>query len=609
MTELNLQISSAAPSSNGTGKLQLKQVQQRIDAFSPFDIAVRMQELQQLLADMNCVKLPVKARQALLDRVNGEVEDALPAYQKEVRHLSFPLPAESCSLYSVLQQLLNEAATAYKLLILDLLPKYAGKKDKTVLCRAMLQCIEYLSQQALQAYATYQDPPAAVWQDLNCLYAYAEKHQMSTLMVEPQADLSIGAAYARTLLLALANPYHFMQGEAYQAYEKLKQWAPAVHFQHPDELPEQAVQDLLIDRHFCDLASDNPPCYGIRGVTDSAADPRLLKLDELLAIIGRRMKVLALNFQRSLQLRSEWDLLHRLRDAWEKRRLRSEPRKIEHGAVKAIVGLSGCHHFYSGYLPFEPEKREVLLHGDDFSSAQSLSLVPTGDTPWLDHEVQTKLQSGEIRPRAYRFDTELIETDIWKKANTTGPRRDTALEKKVGELTLGTIFEFKLTNNSLGGEALQTQTGSPVQLRVGDLVAAFPHTGVDDNEPALHAIRWMHSESDRKLSMGLRRIHGDVTPVAVRALSAEAQYKSYARAFLLKNDKGHTSLIVPAGLFDFGNVILLNDAERLAPLRLESFVENTRAFAQFTFKPLDADAQVTDVIIDTLKDMLREEIS
>jgi len=609
MAELNLQISSCAPGTDGAQKLQLKQVQQRIDALSPFDIAVRMQELRQLLADINSVKLPVKARQSLLDRVNGEVEDALPAYLKEVRYLSFPLPAESCSLYSELQQLLNEAATAYKLLILDLLPKYAGKKDKAVLCRAILQCIEYLSQQALQAYAIYRDPPSAVWQDLNCLYAYAEKHQMSTIMVEPQADLSISGAYARTLLLALANPYHFMQGEAYQAYEKLKHWAPAVHFQHADEFPGQAVQDLLIDRHFCDLAIDKPPCYGIRGLTDSATDPRLLKLDELLAIIGRRMKVLALNFQRSLQLRSEWDLLVRLRDAWEKRLLRSEPRNIEHGTVKAIVGLSGCHHFFSAYLAFEPEKKEVSLHGDDFNSAQTLSLVPTEDTPWLDHEVKTKLDSGELRPRAYRFDTELIETDIWKKANTTGPRRDTALEKKVGELRLGTIFEFKLTNNSSGGEELQTLTGSPVQLRVGDLVAAFPHTGVDDNEPVLHAIRWMHSDTDQKLSMGLRRIHGDVTPVAVRALSAEVQYKSYARAFLLKNDKGQTSLIVPAGLFDFGNVILLNDAESLKPLRLESFVENTRAFAQFTFKHIDADAQVSDVMIDSLKEMLRKEIN
>lgn len=235
--------------------------------------------------------------------------------------------------------------------------------------------------------------------------------------------------------------------------------------------------------------------------------------------------------------------------------------------------------------------------------------MPTEETPWLDHEVKTKLDSGEIKPRAYRFDTELVETDVWKKANTTGPRRDTALEKKVGELTLGTIFEFKLTNNSVGGEELQTLTGSPVQLRVGDLVAAFPHAGVDDNEPVLHAIRWIHSDTDQILSMGLRRIHGDVTPVAVRALSAEAQYKSYAKAFLLKNDKGHTSLIVPAGLFDFGNVILLNDAECLEPLRLESFMENTRAFSQFMFKHIDADTQVSDVIIDSLKEMLREEIN
>ena len=77
MAELHLQISSCASRTDGAEKLRPKQVQQRIEALSPFDIAVRIKELRQLLVDMNSVKLPVKARQSLLDRVNIEVEDVL----------------------------------------------------------------------------------------------------------------------------------------------------------------------------------------------------------------------------------------------------------------------------------------------------------------------------------------------------------------------------------------------------------------------------------------------------------------------------------------------------------------------------------------------------
>lgn len=608
MAELQLQVPACPAGSHGTKKLKHKELHQRIEALPAFDVAARIMGLGQLLVEINGVSLAVKTRQSLVDRISAEVQDILLAYQKEVRHVSFPVSAGFYSLYSELQHLLNEFATAYKLLILDLLPEHAGKSDKVALSRAIQQCIEYLSQQALQAYAIYQDAPVSIWQDLHRLYAYAEKHNMSTVTVDHGPELSIGAAYGRIVLLATANPYHLMHGEVYQAYAKLKGWMPAVSFEHPRELSAQAMQELLIDRHFCDLAGDSPPCYGMKGITDSAEDPRLIKLDELLAVITNRMKLLALNCRRSLQLRSEWDLLCRLRDAWEKRQLRCEPRSLERGNVRAIVGLSACHHYFSGYKLFAPEDAEMSLHGEDVSNTKTLGLVPAEDTPWLDEEVINKLHAGEIKPRAYRFDVEHVETDIWKKANMSGPRWDTTLEKKVEESTLKRIFEFNHIDNSVGGDGLQSFPGSQVQLRVGDLVAAFPQGDVHDSEPVLHVVRWMHSDSEQNLCIGVRRSPGEVTPVAVRALSEEVQFKAYAKAFVLQSDEDRTSLILPAGLYESGNAVLLNDGDTLQILRLESLMENTRAFVRFTFKQFDVDDQLSEEIVASLKRLLRNEI-
>ena len=201
-----------------------------------------------------------------------------------------------------------------------------------------------------------------------------------------------------------------------------------------------------------------------------------------------------------------------------------------------------------------------------------------------------------------------METDIWKKANISGPRWDTALEKKVEQSTLERIFEFKHTDNSVGGDGLQSLPGSQVQLRVGDLVAAFSHGDASDSEPVLHVIRWIHSDAEQNLSFGLCRSPGEVTPVAVRALSEAVQFKAYAKAFILKSGEDPASLIVPAGFYESGNTVLLNDGDTLQILRLESLMENTRAFSRFTYKHFDVDCRLSEELGASLKRMLRDEI-
>jgi hypothetical protein len=401
-----------------------------------------------------------------------------------------------------------------------------------------------------------------------------------------------------------------MQGEIHQTFEYLKKWALAVHFEHPDELPPDSLHTLINGRYFCDLAGESSPAYGIEGITATPKDPRLLDLKEVLGIIEGRMKVLALNSRRSLQLRTEWDLLHRLRRSWEKRYIRNESRQFEHGTtVKAVIGLTGCHCFFAGYAAFEPEQAEITLHGENFQNTHTLSLVPTEETPWLDSDARAKLEAGIIKPRAYRFDAEDKENDIWKKAHSSGQRQITDLEKKVEERALGAVFEFRLINSSIGGEGLETTPESPAQLRVGELIAAFPHGEDDDGDLLLNVVCWIHSGPDRTLSIGLNHIQGKVTPIAVRTLDKQARYRDYARAFLVQDESGNASIIVPAGQFKCGSMILCLDEEQFEPIQLKCLVRNTRAFTQYTFKRIDIDGEISDEIISSLKQLLYKEIN
>jgi len=609
MAELELQI-PARPRNPPDGAQPAKgHVQGRIDALPPFDIRARLKGLRDILEDINGARLQGAARSALIVLIDPEIDDVISRYQEHTHHHSFPLPGKDYALYVELQQLLSEAALAYKVLIIDLLEEHGHDIKSHLLRQAVLRCIDYLAQRALQAYAIYEDAPPEVWKDLHQLYAYSERKRIETDVVEHLSDLSISGAYARALLLAVANPFHLMHGEIYQTYNHLQKWALAVRFENPAELMAAPVEELVVDRYFCDLATDALPGYGMRELAQVPRDPRLLNLSELVKIIDRRIKTLALSTRPTLQLRLETDLLKRLRDAWEKRQLRSEARSPEKGTtVKAIIGLSACHYFFSGHTPFRPEQSEIALHGDAFHTNQTLSLLPVDETPWLDSDVKTKLETGVINPRSYRFDAEHIDNDIWKKAHSSKRREDTALERGVEERTQGNVVRFRLLNTSSGGELLESIADSPVHLRVGELIAAFPHRSDDGDEPILNRVRWIHCDAERKLRLGLRHLEGEVTPVAVRATLSDARFRSYARAFLLEDEKLSTaSLITPAGLFECGETVLINHEDRIESVKLGKVLENTRAFTRFLFEPTPTDQQQNSDVIRSLKQLLYEE--
>jgi len=207
---------SAGP--DKSGHLQARQVKQRIDALPALDMVRRMGGLSDLLHDANRTLLAVDSQQALLDLVDPEIRDILSGYQAQAHHYAHPLSEQHLALYLRLQTLLSHAGLAYKRLVQDLLKQVGSESSQPTLRNAIMQCIDYLTQQALQAYAVYQDAPPSIWKDLHQLYAYAEKKQLATEVVEHLSDLSISGMYARALLLSIANPAHLLQGEIYQAY-------------------------------------------------------------------------------------------------------------------------------------------------------------------------------------------------------------------------------------------------------------------------------------------------------------------------------------------------------------------------------------------------------
>ncbi len=582
-------------------QLELKKIQQQIESLPTFDSLERMQGLSVVLAQINAATLSIEQRISLLTCVDGVVEGLFSFYQEAIRHHAFPLPVKPRALSATFQSLLGDAISAHKKLIQELIQRYDEDIPEDILHESILRSVNYLSQRALQSYAVYEPVPNTVWQDLHRLFAYSEQKQLLTKRVEHLSDLSVSGAYARVLLMELADPGHLMQGEIYQAYEYLRKWALAVRFEHPDELPPVPLNELIINRFFCDLGSDSPPDYGIEEIARIPADARLLRLDELQKIVSDRIKSLAEATERTLTQRLETELLERLLAAWKQRLPRCQLRQIRRGiTVKVIVGLSACHYFFSGYEPFEPEQVEVSLHGDSYSRKDSLSLVEVDEQPWLQSDAEAKLKSGVIKPRSLGFDLENTENDVWKKANIAPSKQETELERSIEQQSHGRVHKFSLVNTSSGGEGLESVSGTDVRLRVGELLAAFPYDN-DDDEPKLHVARWIRCESGEKLSIGLRRIEGDCKPVAVRAIDSQARYLEYARAFLLGDE---SALIVPAGQYETNSILVVNDGEQLQLFSLYSLLEHTRVFSRFGIKIIASTEQNASSITASLDQLL-----
>lgn len=607
MADLRRTIDPAGQSSGEQGKLNPQDVEAFLSGLPSFDLEARIAGLDSLLAKINTNSLNVDEQRVVLARLAPEIDELIADYSEQIHQYALPIPAKRHQRYVALQTLLGRGAAAYKRLIHDGLNDQSCEIQQHELREAVLRCIGYLGQQALQAYAVYREAPPQIWKDLHLLYAYSEQKQLATDVVEHLSELTIGGAYARVLLLALADPAHMLQGEIYSAYEKLAKWGLAVAFEHVEELPPGQQETLITGRYFVDLQGERPPGFAGEGVRTLPGNPRLLQLSEVLRIIDSRMKGLALESRRSLKVRAEWELLLRLRQAWEKRLVREETRKIQHGTtVKAIVNLSSCHYYFSGYQPFEPEKAEIGLHGEDFKNPQTLSLLDMEATPWLDADTESKLEAGVIKPRAYCFDVEGKEDDVWAKSHVKS-KRDTALEKNLDERRLETVFEFKLTNSSEAGQGLETLPDTRVQFRVGELIAMFPLDEAED-EPHLHVVRWIQCDSRERLQLGVKRIDGVPAPLAVRSLDDAAAYKDYARAFLVEA-ADRASLIVPAGQFDSGMLVLANDGEALRFLKLEQLLENTRAFSCFSVSYLDSGDIATTEVVNTLQALLRRDTS
>jgi hypothetical protein len=275
----------------------------------------------------------------------------------------------------------------------------------------------------------------------------------------------------------------------------------------------------------------------------------------------------------------------RLKSAWGGRVDRKIPRNPRQARVYTSIGLSACHHFIAGEIPFQPERDEVRLHRGEkltASTLSTLSLVPMDNQHWKVQDEDARLARGVHQPRVSQFDVESPELDIWHKIHST-----TAAAAEPGKERVDSTHDIKvlrLKNLGAGGLCLECDGQSKVQTRVGELVA-YKSEADPESEWRLGTLRWLRCQTDDAMELGIMRIADEAVAVAVRAIAGVGMGGEYFRALIASKgtDPVLESLIVPAAMYDIGSILVLNSGMDLRYVSLTQLITTSTSFSQFNF--------------------------
>lgn len=518
---------------------------------------VACHQMLEKLKTLNRSRYPAKERIQLHNCIRAVFQELVFAVRQPLRQASIPLDRQQLYRMALLQDLLEQMATGYKLATHELALLTKPKEyDTLLLTEAIYLAMIFLNQRLIDAYSMYAPEPKQVWADLNQLYQFAETRQIHTNQVDdPFPDtplpvyLNIDFVYKRMLLLALAEPYHLMQYETDDMYRVV---ASSVH--------ACAIEPFngIVTRgeYAIDLETDTGPRYisaqsGWQPQDARSIDISMVKT-QLNVHLHRLLRTNATHGEFdhiSLIERQQRDMLLRLADAWNASLVRKTQRFIFDAQVEVTSGLSAAHHFISDLKKFTPEIDELKL-----VSNIDESNVDDANTAFV-----TAYREALQKDR--RYVTERFALNPWWQRNVS---------------PIGIALNCQRDNDN-------------IDIRVGELVA-YRFSGKSPQRWQIGVTRWLQhqfdDESDGMVNVGIMNLANGAIPVGTKAIKGLGSGSDYFRALMIPKNisvQQTRSIIVPALLYDVHTVLAVNMKDKLFYARLIRVVLSTRSFTQFDF--------------------------
>jgi len=523
--------------------------------------------LLEKLRILNVSRYPVQERMALLVVLYPIVQQVVAALEQKYQSAEIPLGRKERFFSDICRKLLFDMAAGYKVIVSELVIKKKHKLAESLLLHeATYFAMIFLSWNLVESYSVYDPVDEGVWHDLHQLYRYAEVNTFNEIHLDdpfPSMTLPIAAtidyAYKRILLLAVAEPYHLMQGEAWEIFRLVSFWTKDC-----DLLPN--VQLAVEGEYAVDMSADLAPRFITHDLYTQEISGRVIDIDKIKTKLELLIQnILRGNFDDDLLQdagvleRKQRDALLRLIDTWEGNTERSEPRKPSVDDVRITTGLNSCHHFISMRAKFTPEMDELKIHS---------------------HKKAPALAEGEGKSFFATRYQEALKKDK-RHIHTNYSQED-----------------WQQSNLSQMGIALRCFDGHhDLSVKVGEIVS-YRYDGKLKGRWQTGVVRWIKSDSRKVLDIGIMDIAKSAVPVAVKAMSGIGKGTDYFRALLIPFQvslKQTRSIILPANIYDINTVLVVNLSKRMFHIRLTRLLLFTTAINQYEFDILEAPKQHAQV--------------
>jgi hypothetical protein len=503
------------------------------------NIGAAQTDLLDQLEEFNRFPVSSAARLAVLEALREALHFVQIEQAKRFANRALPMAQPEAAAFQSTIALWDEMRAGYLRCL-----EAALHKDAAMRAQAGLICqraLTYIGLKMFHHYRAYREVAAEDWRDLHATYAHAEaldvaEDPVKDFLNRDVQDTSPRVAYARALLMGLANPNELAQRQLTFVAFLLERWASKLEIAAKPVAEGEDIAPLVVD-----LASDRLPERG--GAAGAAKQPRYLDTRKLAKSLRNRVALLRkgesparlARGEDCVQPSCEQLLVYLYRQWCQPKPARGLERRVNGAPAEACTEMAAIHYYIGGRAFRQPNQQAEL------TQKQREEIATFGRVSTRDEDDYSNAQGFVVEQ--WRVEDESAQgMRMVRKASDTGKR-----------------------------------------YTHGQLVGVRPGDG---GKFMLAQVRWLMQAANADLHAGVRLLPGLPSPVAVRPTGLNIQNQDYVPAIALGAVpalNAPPSLVLPSGWFKPKRILELHSGSA-AKVRLTEVVERGADFERVLYE-------------------------
>ncbi len=504
------------------------------------NIGAAQDELLDQLEEFNRFPVSSAHRLAVLETLREAVQFVQIEQAKRFSNRALPMADAEAAAFASTIALWDEMRAGYARCLEAALNKDAGMRAQAgLICQ---RALAYSGLKMFHHYRAYREVPPEDWTDLHATYGHAEAldaadEPIKDFLNRDVQDTSPRVAYARAVLMALANPNELAQRQLTFVAFLLERWASKLEVSRKPVPEGEGVPPLVAD-----LAGNRVAERSAAAPT--AKEPRFLDTRKLAKSLRNRVALLRAGESPAklalgedcVQPSCEQLLIYLYRQWCQGKPSRALERRPGGTTAEACTEMPAIHYYMSGRAFRQPNEQAEELTQKQREEIATFGRVSTR------HEDDYSAAQGFLVER-WRIDDESAQ----------------GMRMVRGKSEPGKRYAH--------GQLLGVRPGEGAKFMLGQ-------------------VRWLMAAANGDLHVGVRLLPGLPSPVAIRQTGLNVQNQEYAPAIALGAVpalNAGPSLVVPPGWYKPKRIIELH-GERTSKIRLTEVVERGADFERVLYE-------------------------